>query len=186
MTTRLFLWRRLDQPGHDACRWDVEADGSHRLSGVAAFAEGARACQLRYEVAADAAFHTRSAHVAGHVGRRAVEIRLRALRGGRWQIDGVERPDLQGCIDVDLGFTPATNLLPVRRLALRTGQAAQAPAVYLDVPAMTLRVLPQRYRRLGRTTYDYESPSHGYRATLELTPQGAVVRYPGVFERETL
>jgi hypothetical protein len=97
-------------------------------------------------------------------------------------LNGVDQPAIRGCIDVDLGFTPATNLLPLRRLALRTGQEAQPRAAYLSFPKIELIVLPQRYRRLSRSEYDYESPDHGYRATLRVTPLGAVATYPGIFE----
>jgi hypothetical protein len=43
-------------------------------------------------------------------------------------------------------------------------------------------LLAQRYKRLSRTEYDYESPSFGYRGTLRVSPLGAVVQYPGLFE----
>jgi uncharacterized protein len=36
------------------------------------------------------------------------------------------------CVDVDLGFTPATNLIVLRGLSLKIGQRAQAPAAYLS------------------------------------------------------
>jgi len=177
----VFLWHRLDMPGHDSCAL-IKLTRGWRLSGVAAFREGRRICQVHYEVTADEGFRTQSARVSGFVGRKAIALRIRARRGGRWEVDGVADEKLTGCLDVDLGFTPASNLLPLRRLALRVGQEAQAPAVYLDFPAMRVVVLPQRYRRLTRTDYDYESPTAGYRGVLRVSPHGAVVSYPGLFE----
>ena len=177
----VFFWRRLDNPGYDSCRLFHSADGC-RLSGAAVFREGRLACHVRYEVLADARFRTRSASLEGYVGRKPVSLWLRATRGGRWTANGIEQPAIRDCIDLDLGFTPATNLLPLRRLALRTGQEAQAPAAYLPFPKTELMILPQRYKRLSRSEYDYESPLHGYRATLRVTPLGAVADYPGVFE----
>lgn len=79
-------------------------------------------------------------------------------------------------------FTPATNLLALRRLALAVGEEAQAPAAYLAFPSMHFKLLPQRYKRLSRTEYDYESPSFGYRGTLRVSPIGAVLEYPGLFQ----
>lgn len=180
----VYLWRRLDAPGHDACTLLRGADGSHRLEGQAVFAEGGRIARLHYTVSADARFATRRAEVRGAIGRQAVHVVVRALRGapGRWAVDGTHRPALDGCIDVDLGFTPATNLLVLRRLALRIGQAADAPAAYLDVPAMRMRRLPQHYRRVAARAYDYASPQHGYAARLVVDARGAVLDYPGVFE----
>ena len=89
---------------------------------------------------------------------------------------------MRDCIDVDLGFTPATNLIVLRRLALGIGDQADAPAAYLAFPALRLVALPQTYRRLSRTRYAYAAPTEGYAGTLQVSPLGAVVDYPGRFE----
>jgi hypothetical protein len=68
-------------------------------------------------------------------------------------------------------------------LRLKVGQHADAPAAYLEVPAMRLVRLPQRYTRIARTEYAYEAPSFGYRGTLQVSSSGAVLYYPGLFER---
>jgi hypothetical protein len=179
----VFLWRKVDSPGHDSCRFFTLADG-FRLLGAAVFLESDLVCHLQYDVMADARFRTTRAAIAGFVGSTPVDVRIRA-RGRHWQVDGKTDPALAGCLDVDLGFTPATNLLPLRRLALSVGQEADAPAACLAFPAMQFMLLPQHYKRLSRTGYDYESPSHGYRATLRVSPIGMVVRYPGLFELVT-
>jgi len=183
MTVARYLWRRLDSPGHDACQFEKSETG-YRLAGMAAFMEGGRVCQLKYEVLADQSFRTRSARVAGNVGSREVLLSIRSGRGGKWSVNGSEQPKLAGCIDLDLGFTPATNLLPIRRLALRIGQETKAATVYLDIPSIKLRVIPQHYKRISRDAYAYESPVHGYRATLQVSKHGAIERYPEVFELE--
>ena len=147
--------------------------------------EGSRVCQLQYEVLADASFRTTRAHVAGQVGSRDVLLSIRCGRGGKWTVNGAKQPGLGGCVDLDLGFTPATNLLPIRRLALRVGQEARPNTVYLDIPSIRLRVIPQHYQRVARDAYAYASPVHGYRATLQVSRHGAVVDYPEVFALET-
>jgi hypothetical protein len=43
----------------------------------------------------------------------------------------------EGCLDIDLGFSPSTNLLPIRRLTLAVGEAATVRAAWL----------PFRFRR---------------------------------------
>jgi uncharacterized protein len=177
----VFFWRKLNFPGHDTCRLFELADG-WRLSGAAVFMESKRVCQLEYDVVADGAFRTRTASVAGFVGTRAIDLRIRGTGHARWQVNGRSLPGITGCLDVDLGFTPATNLLALRRLALRVGQQAAAPAVYVAFPRMELTVLAQHYKRISRTEYRYEAPSVGYRGTLRVSPSGAVVEYPGLFE----
>lgn len=174
------LWRRLDTPGHDACLYVPGKDG-WTLRGSAVFVEDGRACQLRYEVVADAGFRTREAAVAGWIGATAVNLQVRADGEGAWMVDGVEQPQLRGCVDVDLGFTPATNFLPVRRLALQVGGQAQAPAAYFAFPQTRLEVLGQHYRRVSDTAYEYEAPTAGYTGLLEFSRQGVVANYPGLF-----
>ena len=181
MTTPIAaLWRRLDVPGHDGCQFLPGEDG-WTLRGSAIFLHDDQVCQLRYEVFADPGFRTREASVIGWVGVRAVELRIRSDGDGTWTAGGVEQPQLAGCVDVDLGFTPATNFLPVRRLGLQIGEQAPAPAAYLAFPELRLEVLGQSYRRLSATDYEYEAPGAGYRGTLEFSAQGIIVDYPELF-----
>jgi hypothetical protein len=91
---------------------------------------------------------------------------------------------LESCVDLDYGFTPATNLIQLRRSSLAVGAAADLPAAWLDVAAGTLQVLPQRYERRGEASYWYESPTFSYAALLEVTNDGFVRRYPGLWELE--
>ena len=177
-----WLWRRLDQPGHDGCRLLQLASG-WRLVGAAAFREGRKPCHLAYTVNADAAWRTRNAHVLGYVGTTAVDLRIRRERGDQWRVGGERVAAVAGCPDLDLGFTPATNLLAIRRLGLRIGDRADAPAAYLQVPQLRVVRLAQTYARVSRTGYDYASPDAGYRGRLRVDRFGGIVDYPGVFAR---
>jgi uncharacterized protein len=179
--TAAFLWRSLDHPGCDSCRLFKVTRG-WRLSGTAVFSDARRPWHVQYDVVADDAFRTKSATVVGYSGKRPIDIRIRSAGIGRWRIDGVLRAEVAGCLDVDLGFTPATNLLALRRLALKVGQKADAPAAYLTFPGLRFTTLPQRYERVGRTEYSYQAPTVGYAGTLQVSSLGAVVRYPGLFE----
>jgi uncharacterized protein len=176
-----FFWRKLDHPGHDSCRLFKLPDG-WRLCGAAVFCEARRVCHLQYDVLADPTFRTKNAAVSGYVGGTAIAVRIRSTGPGRWRVTGARHADITGCIDVDLGFTPATNLPALRRLALKVGQHAAAPAAYLEFPAMRFIELPQRYERIGRNDYAYEAPTVGYAGTLQVSSLGAVVHYPGLFE----
>ena len=146
------------------------------------FSHGRRPCHLQYDVVVDTRWVTREAHVAGFIGRRAVGITISA-RKGRWLMDGADVTGVADAIDLDLGFTPSTNQIVVRRLSLRIGQAGDAPAAYLRFPEMALVRLPQTYRRTGARMYCYAAPSVGYRAKLTVDGDGAIVRYPGLFTR---
>jgi hypothetical protein len=177
----VFLWRKIDHPGHDICRLFKLAKG-WRLTGAAIFWDNGRPYHLEYDVATDGGWKTRKAKVSGYVGKKSLDLRIESAEATRWQLNGVLSKSVIGCVDVDLSFTPATNLIALRRLALKVGQRAEVPAAYLKFPEMRLVMLPQSYHRLGHTEYEYEAPTVGYSGTLQVLPSGAVSQYPGLFE----
>src|SRR5438552_19181141 len=177
VTSQSILWRRLDQPGHESCRLLVGHSHWH-LSGVAVFAHDQQPCRLDYAVVCDSGWHTLSARVAGWVGNDAVEIELAADSARRWRLNGAECPAVAGSIDVDLNFSPSTNLLPIRRLGLAIGQEAKVQAAWFRFPSFALEPLEQRYRRIDDATYRYESAGGKFIAELRVNAAGFVTRYP--------
>ena len=173
------LWRQLGTEGHDGCRLLRLGDG-WRLAGTALFVHEGEPSILTYEADCDAAWRTRSARVSGSIGARPLDLRI-ATRDGHWILNGVEQPQVDGCIDVDLGFTPATNLLPLRRFALPVGQATPVPASYLPFPDPRLERLEQTYRRLDARRYAYAAPAYGYDDVLTVADCGFVLDYPGLW-----
>jgi len=95
-------------------------------------------------------------------------------------------PGLENCSNLDLGFTPATNLLQLRRIALVAGQTALVPVAWLAVAGGTIEGLTQRYERRTDATYWYEASRFHYAAMLEVAPTGFVRQYPGLWEMEPL
>lgn len=176
-------WRRLDLPGHEEAELVRRADG-WVLSGVAAFTGEAGPCELAYSVSCDPAWHTTAASVRGRIGDREVDLDVAVDGDRRWRLDGVEAPSVAGCRDIDLGFSPSTNLLPIRRLSLAVGEAAEVRAAWLPFPSLVFEPLAQRYRRTGETTYRYESRGGRFVRALEVDRSGFVLRYPGFFEAE--
>jgi hypothetical protein len=80
-------------------------------------------------------------------------------------------------VDVDLGFTPSTNLLPIRRLSLAVGAEASIRAAWLRFPGLELEPLEQVYRRESEHRYRYESGGGRFAAELEVDEFGLVARY---------
>jgi hypothetical protein len=174
------VWRRLDVPGHESARLSSDA-GTPVLEGKAVF-EGEEAGALAYTVTCDRAWRTTSADVDGWLGGRPVALRIRRDATGRWIVNGVLTPSLDGCDDVDLSITPSTNALPIRRLALKVGETATAIAAWWKGPDPTLTPLDQTYERVGPSTYRYTSAGGTFVALLEVRADGLVTRYPGLWE----
>ena len=183
MTVASILWRRLDSPGHDACRLEEKRPGWH-LGGTAVFGQEGLPALLDYSLTCDHSWRTQHGHVRGWIGLQPVEFRISRTAEGAWTVNDAVVAGLNECVDLDLGFTPATNLFQLRRLALSVGQTAEVPVAWLDVAAGTLDVLSQRYERRTEATYWYEAPRFDYAALLEVDSVGLVRRYPGLWELE--
>ncbi|HYH78783.1 MAG TPA: putative glycolipid-binding domain-containing protein [Longimicrobium sp.] len=177
------LWRRVDTPGHDAARLSPSSDG-WTLAGTAVFAHEGQPCRLDYRVVIDPAWRTLSAEVKGWVGDEDVELSIEADSAGGWRLNGAECPAVEGCIDVDLNFSPSTNLLSIRRLALDVDAEAGVRVAWLRFPGFTLEPLPQLYRRTGERTYHYDSDGGAFVRELTVDATGFVTRYPDLFEAE--
>lgn len=176
------LWRRLDRPGHEFCRLWRE-DSGWLLAGTAVFLHEQQPCRLDYAIRCDPAWNTRSASVSGLVGDGAVKIEI-SVDAGRWTLNGKECPPVLGCQDIDLNFSPSTNLLPIRRLELAVGAKAPVRAAWLRFPSFSLEPLDQIYRRLDAERYRYESGGGRFTAELRINPAGFVTDYPDLWRAE--
>ncbi|HEY0370398.1 MAG TPA: putative glycolipid-binding domain-containing protein [Thermoanaerobaculia bacterium] len=150
------VWRCIPRPGREHCR--LLEDG---LAGEVVIDQ----CSFSYRVVVDSTWRTRSLRVAGWVGSSPFTFSLDA-------------PLPDGCIDVDLGFTPSTNTLPIRRLGLAIGEEASVSAAWLRYPGLTLERLDQTYRRLSEHTWRYSSVT-GFTGVLEVDEYGMVKAYEG-------
>ena len=88
------------------------------------------------------------------------------------------------CLDLDFGFTPATNLTQLRRIALPIGEAREVPVAWIDATTSELTRLPQHYARRSESTWWYQSPTAEYQALLEVGAGGFVSEYPGLWRAE--
>jgi hypothetical protein len=175
------LWRRLDTPGHEAARL-IDLDQGWRLEGSAVFLHESQPCSLSYRIDCDDAWQTRSASVIGFVGRREINIDIGVDHDLCWWMNGVEAKIVAGCIDVDLNFSPSTNLLPIRRLDLNVGDEAVVRAAWLRFPSFRLEVLEQTYRRTSHARYQYTSGS--FEAEITVNDAGLATEYAGVWVAE--
>lgn len=183
--THTVLWRRLDRPGHEAARL-IFRDSLWNLAGTAVFAHDRQPCRLDYLAVCDAEWQTISVRVTGWVGNETVEIEGSVDADRRWRLDGRECPEVAGCLDVDLNFSPSTNLLPIRRLGLAVGQEARVRAAWLRFPSFALEPLEQVYRRIAPDVYRYESAGGRFVTEIRVDAAGFVTLYPDFWQAEPL
>ena len=178
-------WRRLDVPGSEEARVERVAAG-WRLTGELAVEERGLAARLRYAIDCDAAWRTRSALIEGEAGGQLVRFALAADGAGRWSRDGAPLPEVAGALDIDLGFTPATNTLPIRRLELAVGETRPVRSAWLRFPELHLQHLEQTYTREASTVYRYRAVVDGepFMARLDTDVYGRVLQYEGLWAAE--
>jgi uncharacterized protein len=86
-----------------------------------------------YVIQADKSFRTRLVRMY-YVGGPTLHVITDGK--GNWQdvISGGSIAELEGCLDVDIGVTPSTNTLPIRRLMLEQGSSADIRVAYVPLP----------------------------------------------------
>ena len=175
MTTVRVTWRRSDEIEADEfCTLSVR-DSGLSLVGTVLGAEGGIPTRIEYRVLADATGVTTAAHVRQVRGFEQRSIALVRDSKGAWTVDGARRATLKGCTDVDLGCSPSTNTLPIRRLRLGIGASKTISAAWLRFPELEVVKAAQTYTRLDDATYHYASGT--FEADLTVDDEGLVTVY---------
>jgi hypothetical protein len=163
-------------------------DGRRRLHGNTTAREGAHLWSVGYDIELDAAWNTRSARVTSRSPEGARGVSLVHLRGAGWTVDGVPRPDLDGCVDVDLESSAVTNTLPVHRMEFEPGARVEASAVYVRAGDLGVERLEQYYTLVAAAdagpAFFYESPGSHFSCELRFDTAGFVVDYPHIAVRD--
>jgi hypothetical protein len=169
-------WRRLDRPGCDAALLR-SSDGGWLLKGAAAFDHEGGSAAVAYQVEVDARWETKRGLISGFLGDQTVQHEIKRDSAG-WRLNGLRVEGFEHLVDLDYGFTPATNVLQLSRIALKPGQSAEVPVAWFDLDSASLTELPQRYERRSEASYWYEAPTVPYQNLMEIAPNGFVRSYP--------
>jgi hypothetical protein len=132
----------------------------------------------------DRGWKTSYASVEGYVGKKNVSIRVKVSESQDWIVNGQPQADLKGCLDIDLGFTPATNTLPILRLDLGVGDSMKTMAAWLKFPGFGFSALDQEYSHISDSEYLYQSGNGTYSTVLSVNNAGFVTSYPGLWDQE--
>lgn len=198
MTSRFLLWTGLEP-------WWLQEAATAELTADGVTAHGTQlgadpvAYRLDYRLDAAGDFVTRSLEVeaAGEGWRRRLALFHDGAGGWRCEADHEGTVDLSppggdataaaGALDCDLGLSPLTNLMPVRRHALHERPGAlDFLMAWVSVPDLGLHASPQRYEHLRRdgdgAVVRFSNPS-GFTSDLVLDGDGLVVVYPQLARR---
>ena len=175
MTTRRVAWRRSDEVQTDEHCTLTQRDTGLSLVGTILGAEDGAPVRIEYRVLTDADGLTTAAHVRDLRGFEQRTLTLERDAKGNWTVDGAKVRGLKGATDVDLGCSPSTNTLPIRRLRIGVGASKTIKAAWVRFPELTVVKADQTYTRIDEFTYRYASGD--FEAELTIDDEDLVAAY---------
>src|SRR5437870_5629462 len=121
---RWIFWQGLIAPSMEFFQ-AAASDKGFELEGLILQAHEDQPYSVYYTIRVDRSWATQDVSMEIELedeSERSVAL-SRDEAGGHWMRDGNPMAELDGCWDVDLEWTPATNVLPIRRLGLETGES---------------------------------------------------------------
>ena len=177
-TEHVYRWRGLDPPSLEVLRLQQTAGGIAAHSTLSVNVDPSYAVSYEWQI--DASWSTVWLRIRLE-GEQERSLLIERSGDASWLVDGDERPDLDGCDEVDLSVTPFCNTLGLKRLA----GDGELTALYVSFPELTLQPSRQRYERLSSRAYRYVDlgAEAGFGAQIEVDADGIVTRYEGLFEQ---
>ena len=175
MTTRRVAWRRSDEVQTDEHCTLTQRDTGLSLVGTVLGSEDGAPVRVEYRVLTDGAGMTTAAHVRDLRGFEQRTLTLERDAKGNWTVDGAKVRALKGATDVDLGCSPSTNTLPIRRLRIGVGASKTIKAAWVRFPDLAVVKADQTYTRLDEFTYRYASGD--FEAELTVDDEDLVAAY---------
>jgi uncharacterized protein len=194
MANRAAVWQRDDGAGGEFAELVLESD---RLAarGVA-IGNSPLPYRLDYLLETGSRFATTLLNISSRGAGWSRRLLLRLDRAGSWSVDvetdgnvdlaepGGDPLTLAGAIDCDLGLSPVTNLMPILRHGLASGEGRiELTAAWVSVPDLRVQPDGQRYTAVAPNQIRFEALDGSFSATITVDNDGLVVDYPGIAHR---
>ncbi len=172
-------WRRLDEPGLELMHL-VKRDDDIQVTSDLVHA-GENPFSLRYSWSLDSSWRTRSLQLAVRRKGRDQVCHVDRTGPAAWSVDGRSRPDLNGCVELDVSATPFCNALAIHHLEAMTGELTVS---FVRLPELSIVPSLQRYEAMGPGQWRYIDlgAAKGFTAMLTFDSQGLVQHYEGLFD----
>lgn len=179
MSSRVICWQRLDVPGMEWCALSGSASRGRGIEGVALAALDGVPWRIEYSIEVDEAGRTRKVFVMPRNGEmlHGSGLALESDGRGEWRSNGQLIVSAENCVDVDLGFSPVTNSLPIWRLGLGVGEQRDIRVAWVLFPSLEVVLGEQTYERAAERLWRYRSK--GFAADLVVDDDGLVADYAG-------
>lgn len=180
---RTVMWRRIaDALCLEQAQFNWIATGPH-IEGMVLTAHDGKPMRVEYRIDCDEDWQTHQVQIHQCLSGESSRLCLERDQDGRWLINGLYDDKLAGCSDVDLGITPSTNTLPIRRLAMRVGTVSEVQAAWVRFPELSVRPAHQSYECVSAKQYIYRNRDSGFTAPIVVDSDGLVRKYGAVWTR---
>jgi uncharacterized protein len=181
-TLRRVIWRRiLDDHSFEECVVTAATHG-YGIAGHVMAAQDGAPLVVRYGIDCGDNWSAHSVTIEQRLGDVLRRLKLERAGDG-WLVDGVRDARLDGCVEPDLGLTPSTNALAIRRLGLAIGQAAEIRCAWVKFPVLSVEPSLQRYERRGERDYRYTNVASGFTALVAVDALALPVSYESIWTR---
>jgi uncharacterized protein len=171
-------WKRIDFPGFETLAIEDDADGLRARSVIIDNSDEPFGLIADWRLDRNWVSRSLDLTLIRDGGMRALAIGRTGPQS--WRINGEPRPDLDGCIEIDVSATPFCNGLALRRLGHEPGELT---ALYVLASDLSVQPSRQRYERAeAHWRYVDLGVAKGFEAILEFDSEGIVRRYEGLFE----
>ena len=178
---RTLLWSDRSEPSFESCTLS-ETDAGFQIKGVVVLVVDDSPTSIQYELTIDSNWHTQRVEVELTQGEKTFSLSLRVDAEKRWWQGESELVDCRGCLDVDLSFSPSTNTLAMRRLALADGEMKAIITAWVQLPDLKVSPFPQQYTRHASGEYLFTSLKDDFKAILLVDDLCLVRDYEGLWQ----
>ncbi|RUO77459.1 putative glycolipid-binding domain-containing protein [Idiomarina seosinensis] len=173
-------WRSKELNSTENCQL-IRQQNQWLLRGDVTIVESSKSVQWVYQIVCSNSWHTQEVRLQQST---MFPITFSRTNDGKWYKNRVYLPYLDGAHDIDLGFTPATNTLPIRRQQPKINDTMVCHAAWLRENDCSILPVEQYYTRLGDNLYEYHNPTSGFRTQLEVDKHGLVKDYGDIWFSE--
>lgn len=184
MTSEL-IWQHLDAAGWEHVRIQADHPGWNVYDSILIRQHGDQVLRGGYTLVTDKEWKTLELRLMLETEPGVMDgIHLLTEGDCKWT-DAQENPmpELDGCLDVDVRWSPLTNTLPINRIPLVAGEEQEIRVVYIDLPGLVVRPRVQRYLRTSDDAVRYISETRDMEFDIVTDSEGFVAEYPGLFQR---
>lgn len=176
------LWRRIVDDGSDEfCVLSEAGDGPQLEGTLVGLSSGMEPFACSYRIAAEPGLE--AARHASILHRGPDEDRyLRIWRTSHgWTVEGSSA--LIEADEIDLEWSPVTNLFPIRRMIAQSKTDLTITAAWVRAEDLRIERTVQRYERVDGLTARYTNIDSGFTALIHHDGHGFPLEYQGVWKQ---